>query len=172
MPIRFTDLAGIARRTGKTPDALRPVLERMADKGLVMDFERAGRTVYVLSPTILGFFEFVFMRVRDDMLNGFGVAHGGIAFSLADTAFAFACNTHGRITVSIENAVTYPAAVKAGDMLTAETREEAASNRIAYYRVEVRNQNEDTVALFRGTAYRTSRFHFPEQAAGDAAPRS
>ncbi|MBI5420601.1 MAG: 4Fe-4S dicluster domain-containing protein [Deltaproteobacteria bacterium] len=67
MPVGFTDLEGIARRTGKKPDALRPILEKMADKGLVMDFERKGKTRYLLSPTVVGFFEFAFMRVRDDI---------------------------------------------------------------------------------------------------------
>ena len=104
------------------------------------------------------------MTVRPDMVNGFGVAHGGIAFSLADSAFAFACNTHGHVTVSIENSVTYPAAVHPGDVLTAIAVEEAASNRISYYRVDVRNQRDEIVALFRGTAYRTTRAIFPEHA--------
>jgi len=67
MPIRFTDLAGIARRTGKSPEALRPILHRMADKGLVMDFEHRGKFSYILSPTVIGFFEFAFMRVRSDL---------------------------------------------------------------------------------------------------------
>ena len=67
MPIRFTDIAGIARRTGKRPEDLRPVLERMAEKGLVMDFEHKGKVEYILSPTLFGFFEFSFMRVRDDI---------------------------------------------------------------------------------------------------------
>jgi acyl-CoA thioesterase len=102
------------------------------------------------------------LTVRPDMVNGFGVAHGGIAFSLADSAFAFACNTHGRVAVSIENAVTYPAAVHPGDVLTAAAVEEAASNRISYYRVEVRNQRAEVVALFRGTAYQTTRAIFPD----------
>lgn len=99
------------------------------------------------------------MMVRSDMVNGFGVAHGGIAFSLADSAFAFACNSRGDVTVSIENSVTYPAPVHPGDILTAVAREEAASNRLGYYAVEVRNQRDETVALFRGTAFRTSRRH-------------
>lgn len=67
MPIRFADLAEIARRTGKRPEALLPLLERMAEKGLVMDFEHKGKVEYILSPTLLGFFEFAFMRVRDDV---------------------------------------------------------------------------------------------------------
>ena len=97
------------------------------------------------------------LTVRDDMVNGFGVAHGGIAFALADSAFAFACNTHGHITVSIENSVTYPAPIRPGDVLTAAAAEEAASNRLGYYRVEVRNQHDEIVALFRGTAFKTNR---------------
>lgn len=67
MPIRFTDVAGIARRTGKSPETLLPALERMAEKGLVMDFEHKGKVEYILSPTLFGFFEFAFMRVRDDI---------------------------------------------------------------------------------------------------------
>jgi Fe-S-cluster-containing hydrogenase component 2 len=67
MPIRFTGIRGIARRTGRSPEELRPVLDRMAEKGLVMDFEHRGEVEYILSPTLLGFFEFAFMRVRDDI---------------------------------------------------------------------------------------------------------
>ncbi len=103
------------------------------------------------------------MTVRPEMVNGFGVAHGGIVFSFADSAFAFACNTHGRVTVSIENSITYPTAIHPGDVLTAMAAEEASSNRIGYYRVDVTNQQGVTVALFRGTAYRTSRLHFPDE---------
>lgn len=99
------------------------------------------------------------MTVRDEMVNGFGVAHGGIVFSLADSAFAFACNTHGRVTVSIDNGITYPAPIRPGDVLTATATEEAASNRTSYYRAEVRNQRGEVVALFRGTAFRTDRPH-------------
>jgi acyl-CoA thioesterase len=100
------------------------------------------------------------MVVRPEMVNGFGVAHGGIVFSLADSAFAFACNTQGRVTVSIDNSITYPAAISPGDVLTATAGEDAASDRLSYYRVDVRNQHGATVGLFRGTAYRTSRSHF------------
>jgi acyl-CoA thioesterase len=97
--------------------------------------------------------------VRDEMVNGFGVTHGGIAFSLADSAFAFACNTNGNVTVSIENSVTYPAPVHAGDVLIAVAREDAASGRLSYYSAEVRNQDGAIVALFRGTAFKTTRSH-------------
>ena len=99
------------------------------------------------------------MRVRGEMLNGFGVCHGGVTFSLADSALAFASNTHGTVTVSIDNAIGYPAPATAGDELTAEAIEETASARVGYYRVTVRNQRDETVALFRGTVYRTQKEH-------------
>jgi acyl-CoA thioesterase len=97
------------------------------------------------------------MTVRDEMLNGFNVCHGGISFSLADSALAFASNTHGRVTVSIENSITYPVAITAGDVLTARAEEESASNRLAFFRVTVRRQDDVIVALFRGTVYRTNK---------------
>ena len=102
------------------------------------------------------------MTVRPEMVNGFGVCHGGIAFSLADSALAFASNTHGRLTVSIENSIRYPAAIMPGDVLTAAAVELSASRRLAYFDVTVRKSNGDVVGLFKGTVYRTSRDHFPE----------
>ena len=99
------------------------------------------------------------LTVREEMVNGFGVTHGGIAFSLADSAFAFACNTHGMVTVSIENSITYPAPVAVGDVLTAVAIEDAASGRLSYYSAEVRNQRDEIVALFRGTAFKTAKPH-------------
>ena len=97
------------------------------------------------------------MTVRDEMLNGFGVCHGGVTYALADSALAFASNTHGRVTVSVDNAISYPAAVRAGDTLVAAATEESASRRLAFYRVTVTNQRGETVALFRGTVYRTDK---------------
>ena len=99
------------------------------------------------------------LTVREEMVNGFGVTHGGIAFSLADSAFAFACNTHGTVTVSIENSITYPAAISVGDVLTAIAKEDAASGKLSYYSAEVRNQRGEIVALFRGTAFKTAKQH-------------
>ena len=99
------------------------------------------------------------MQVREDMVNGFGVAHGGIAFSLADSAMAFACNGGATVTVAVDNAISYPAAILAGDVLVAVAEEESASRRLAYYRVTVRRTDEAVVALFRGTVYRTQQPH-------------
>lgn len=101
----------------------------------------------------------LWMHVRPDMMNGFGVAHGGIVFSLADSAMAFACNTTGHVTVAVDNAVSYPAAVHLDDELTAIAEQEGASSRLAYYRVTVRRADGTVVALFRGTVYKTTRLH-------------
>lgn len=101
------------------------------------------------------------MRVRDDMLNGFGVAHGGIVFSFADSAMAFACNSGEFVTVAVDNQIAYPAAIHVDDTLTADAEEDASTGRLGFYRVTVRNQHDVVVALFRGSVYRTRRSHVP-----------
>lgn len=99
------------------------------------------------------------MKVRPEMVNGFGVAHGGIAYSAADSALAFAANTHGSVTVAIENSISYPKAIQAGDTITATAAEDASTNRLGFYRVDVKNQRDELVATFRGTVYKTHRAH-------------
>jgi acyl-CoA thioesterase len=99
------------------------------------------------------------MAVRQDMTNGFGVCHGGVTFAFADSALAFASNTGGKVTVSIENSMTYPAAVRVGDLLLAEAEREASSQRLAYYRVRVTRGDGAVVALLRGTVFQTDREH-------------
>ena len=99
------------------------------------------------------------MTVRGEMANGFGVCHGGVTFAFADSALAFACNTGGKVTVSIENSMTYPAAVRIGDVLQAVAEQEATSKRVAYYRVRVTKPDGTVVALFRGTVFQTDRDH-------------
>lgn len=99
------------------------------------------------------------MTVRPEMVNGFGVAHGGISYSLADSALAFAANTNGNVTVAIDNGITYPAAVNVGDVLTASCRKDSTTRRLGFYRVTVTNQKGATVATFKGTVYRTDKPH-------------
>jgi acyl-CoA thioesterase len=99
------------------------------------------------------------MKVREEMTNGFGVCHGGVTFAFADSALAFASNTGGKVTVSIENSMTYPAAVQLGDVLLADAEREATSRRLAYYRVRVTRADGAVVALFRGTVFHTEREH-------------
>lgn len=99
------------------------------------------------------------MRVRQDMVNGFGVSHGGVVFSFADSAMAFACNSGEFVTVAVDNQIAYPAAIQVRDTLTATASEDASSGRLGFYRVTVRNQHDVIVALFRGSVYRTRRLH-------------
>lgn len=96
------------------------------------------------------------MLVRPEMCNGFGIAHGGISYSLADSAFAFASNSQGRKAVSIETTISHVKTIHSGDTLIAKAVEKSLSYKIGFYRVEVVNQNGDLVALFNGTVYRKS----------------
>lgn len=100
------------------------------------------------------------MEVREEMVNGFNVSHGGIAFSLADSALAFASNSYGRVAVAMENNISFMKKITAGDILTAETEELSLGNRIGVYNVTIRNQKNDQVGLFRGTVFRTKEQHF------------
>lgn len=139
-------------------DSEQELAERVVKKMLAHDTFSAWLGVELVE--IRPRYAAVRMSVRPDMLNGFGVCHGGVTFALADSAFAFAANTHGRVTVSIDNSITYPQPVSAGDTLTAIATEDSAMNRIAFYSVRVSKQDDSVVALFRGTVYRTQRSHF------------
>ena len=97
------------------------------------------------------------MTIRQEMVNGFGFAHGGITYSLADSALAFASNSQGRQSMSIETSISHTKPSHVGDVLTAEAIEESISYKIAIYHIAVKNQNNETVALFKGTVYRTSK---------------
>lgn len=99
------------------------------------------------------------MTVRAEMINGFGVTHGGIVYSLADSALAFACNAKGTIWMAIENTVGYPKSVMTGDVLTAIANEDSAGSKLGFYRVVVTNQKDDVVSTFRGTVYNTGKPH-------------
>jgi acyl-CoA thioesterase len=99
------------------------------------------------------------MTVRPEMVNGFGVAHGAIVFALADSALAFAANTHGRMALSIENSIRYPAPVRPGDVLTGTAVESHVTHRVGFYTVTITNQRAEVVGLFTGTVYRTEHEH-------------
>jgi acyl-CoA thioesterase len=94
--------------------------------------------------------------VKEDMLNGFSSIHGGILFSAADSAFAFACNSHGRITVALDVSITFTRPATTGDKLTVEAKELYLGNKTGLYEVRTINEKGELVALFKGTAYRTS----------------
>jgi acyl-CoA thioesterase len=100
------------------------------------------------------------MQVRAEMTNGFGIAHGGITYSLADSALAFAANGHGRMAVSIETSISHIDQVAVNDILTATAQEESCTNKIGIYSISIRNQNNEVIALFKGTVYRTAKEWF------------
>ncbi|WP_437880679.1 hydroxyphenylacetyl-CoA thioesterase PaaI [Pseudomonas sp. LRF_L74] len=93
------------------------------------------------------------MPVRADMLQGVGTCHGGYLFALADSAFAFACNTYDRITVAIGCSIDYVAPGHAGDLLTATAIEQSRSGRTGNYDVRIENQQGQLIALFHGKSY-------------------
>lgn len=99
------------------------------------------------------------MLVRPDMVNGFGTLHGGALFSLADSAFAFATNAAGTLSVAVDCTISFPVASRPGDVLIATAVEQTSTNRLAFVEVTVRNQNDEAVGYFRGTVYRTTRTH-------------
>ena len=97
------------------------------------------------------------MRVRDDMLNGFSVIHGGLTFALADTAFAFACNSYNQQSFAAAALIEFLRPAVAADVLTATASEDYRGRRSGYYTVEVRNQRDELVALFRGRSASSSK---------------
>ena len=103
------------------------------------------------------------MKVREEMVNGFGIAHGGICFSFADSALAFASNAYGRLSVALECSVSFPVAVKVGDVLTCEAKELSLTNNTGSYLITVSNQKMENVAFFKGTVYRTKKEWFPKE---------
>ena len=97
------------------------------------------------------------MSVRKEMLNGFHILHGGISYALADSALAFASNCHGRKSVSLETSISYIESWTEADVLTAEAKEVSLSDKIGIYHVKVKSQHQKTIALFKGTVYRTNK---------------
>lgn len=100
------------------------------------------------------------MQVREDMLNGFGFCHGGVTFSFADSALAFASNSHGKVSLLLKASMSYPARVQAGDVLKAVAEEETLNDKIGIYRIIVSKNDGEKVGIFSGTVYRTPKDHF------------
>jgi len=105
------------------------------------------------------------MPVRDDMLNGHAICHGGYIFTLADTAFAYACNSHNTLVVAQENTITFLTPGKKGEMLTASAQEISLTGRSGVYDVLVTGEDGRKVALFRGLSRQIKGQHFEEEEA-------
>ena len=102
------------------------------------------------------------MEVRDEMTNGFAIAHGGIAYSLADSCLAFAANSYGIQAVSVETSISHTKKVKSGDVLTASSKEINKSIKTALYYITITNQNKKEIAHFKGTVFRSGKEWFPK----------
>ena len=97
------------------------------------------------------------MTVREEMINGFGIVHGGIAFSLADSAFAFACNNRNNLSVALDTSINFTKAVQVGDTITAEATEQHNGRSTGLYFITISNQRNESVAHFKGTCFRTGK---------------
>lgn len=97
------------------------------------------------------------MTVREEMVNGFNVTHGGITYSLADSALAFSANSHGMRSMSIETSISHLKSVHAGDVLTVTTRELTLTRKTGVYIMDIVNQRNELVAHFKGTVYRSDK---------------
>jgi len=97
------------------------------------------------------------MTVREEMTNGFKIAHGGITYSLADSALAFAANGHGVQSLSIDTSINHLKPVKINDVITAEATEISITRRTGIYQIRITNQEDEQVAVFKGVVYRTER---------------
>lgn len=97
------------------------------------------------------------MTVRDEMMNGLGVVHGGIAFSLSDSAFAFACNNRNNLSLALDTSINFTKSVMPGDVLTAEAKEVHNGRSTGLYLVTVSNQKGEQVAIFKGNCFRTGK---------------
>ncbi len=96
-------------------------------------------------------------QVSDKMLNGFDSIHGGVLFAASDSAFAFACNSHGTITVALDVSISFTRPARAGDVLSVVAEEVFLGNKIGVYDIRTMNEKDELVALFKGTAYRTDK---------------
>lgn len=107
------------------------------------------------------------MTVRTEMINGFGIVHGGVAFSLSDSAFAFACNNRNVLSVALDTAINFTKPVHVGDVLTAEAKELHNGRSTGLYHITITNQNDHVVALFKGTCFRTNKPLIPPTPKGE-----
>ena len=113
--------------------------------------QKLGMTLREISP---GYAE-LSLVVKDDMVNGLGICHGGVTFSLADTAFALACNSRNQRTLALNASITYSAPASIGDILTAFAQEQVLNGKTGVYDVTIVNQHNEKIALFHGVSYRT-----------------
>src|SRR5436189_2877216 len=130
-----------------------PIAKEVVDHMMENDFFSQWMGVEVLE--VKEGYSRIRMSIRKEMVNGFGIVHGGIPFSLADSAFAFACNNRNNLSVALDVTIAFTKAVNVGDVLTAEATEIHNGRSTGVYLITIMNQKNETVGLFKGTCIRT-----------------
>jgi acyl-CoA thioesterase len=140
--------------TDQSHKSAQEIAERSAETMMETDYcaQNLGIKLESVSPG----YSRMSMEITSKMLNGHGICHGGIMFTLADTAFAYACNSRNVKTVALNCLINFAASAALGDRLTAECKEQLLQGRTGLYDVELRDQKNKCLALFRGTSYATS----------------
>ena len=132
-----------------------PSCEKVVDHMMQHDLFSQWLGVQVLE--IKDGYSRITMTVRPEMVNGFGIVHGGVAFSLADSAFAFACNNRNVLSVALDTSINFLKPVHVGDILTAEATELHNGRSTGLYHIHIHNQHNQLVALFKGNCFRTNK---------------
>lgn len=151
--------------TARDTPSPQTVAERVA--AAMFESDTATKSMGMTLDAVAPGFARMSMTVRDDMLNGHKTCHGGYIFALADSAFAFGCNTYNKVTVGQGCEINYLTPGRVGDVLTAECHEQAVAGRSGVYDVKVTNQNGDLIALFRGKSRRIQGDIIPGLTSGD-----
>ena len=136
----------------RSADEAQSLAEHVAER--MFESDRASRTLGMAIAQVGPGSAKLTMTVRPDMVNGHAICHGGFIFTLADSAFAFACNSYNFNTVAQGCSIEYLAPARDGDVLTAVAQERSLSGRTGVYDIEVTNQRDEKIALFRGKSYR------------------
>ena len=129
--------------------------QRLAERAVqaIYNSDRASQKLGMTVESVAPGEARVTMRIQPDMVNGHGICHGGLIFTLADSAFAFACNSHGHNALAAGAAIEFLAPGREGDVLTAVATERWRAGKSGIYEIEVRNQRGEAVALFRGRCH-------------------
>lgn len=137
-------------------DKLQPGMPRQVVDRMIQE-DRFSRWLGVELLEISEGYSRIRMTIREEMVNGFGIVHGGVPFSLADSAFAFACNNRNNLSVALDANMSFIKPMQPGDVITAEAREVHNGRSTGVYIVTLTNQKEEQVALFKGTCFRTGK---------------
>lgn len=123
----------------------------------MMEHDRFSQWLGIVVLEIKEGYSKIQMTLRAEMINGFGIVHGGIAFSLADSAFAFACNNRNNLSVALDTSINFTKSTQVGDMLTAEAKEIHNGRSTGLYYITITNQHNEAVGHFKGTCFRTGK---------------